>query len=60
MLTYCKSDKLVVASIDEKDPLQLLNIGERQVLKDFEDLLIDNLLMLDSTLDTIASLIVNY
>ena len=55
-----KSEKLIVASIDEKDPLQLLNIEERQVLKDLEDLLIDILLILDSTLDTIASLLKNY
>ena len=51
---------MIVASIDEKDPLQLLNIEERQVLKDFEDLLIDVLLILDSTLDTIASLLKSY
>ena len=49
-----------MASINEKDPLQLLNIEERQVLKDFEDLLIDNMLILDSTRDTISSLLNNY
>ena len=51
---------MIVASIIEKNPLQLLNIEERQVLKDFEDLLIDNLHILDSTLDTIDSLLKNY
>lgn len=40
--------------------MQLPNIEERQVLKDFEDLLIDNLHILDSTLDTIASLLKSY
>ncbi|KAL8688219.1 MAG: hypothetical protein Q9218_005818 [Villophora microphyllina] len=54
------SDKVLVASIDERDPLQLVNIDERQVLKDSEDSLIDNLLILDSTLDTITSLLSVY
>ena len=49
-----------MASINEKDPVQLLNIEERQVLKDFEDLLIDSMLVLDSTRDTISSLLNNY
>ena len=49
-----------MASIDEKNPVQLLNFEERQILKDFEDLLIDNLLVLDTTLDTISSLLDNY
>ena len=40
--------------------MQLLNIEERQVLKDFEDLLIDNMLILDSTRDSISSLLNNY
>ena len=60
MLIYCKSDKLIVASIDEKDPVDVLNIDERQTLKDFEDLLIDHLLILDSTAETIASLSRSY
>ena len=38
----------------------LLDIEERQALKDFEDLLIDNMLILDSTRDTISSLLNNY
>lgn len=50
----------MVASIDEKDPLQLLNIDEHQLLKDFEDVLIDSLLILDSTAETVASLLRNY
>ena len=51
---------MVVASIHEKDSLQILNVEERQALKDSEDLLIDNLLILDATFDTIASLLKNY
>lgn len=50
----------MVASVNDKDPLQLLDIEERQVLKDFEDRIIDNLLVLDSTESTITSLIENY
>ncbi|KAI4159818.1 MAG: hypothetical protein LQ342_006236 [Letrouitia transgressa] len=55
-----QSDKILVASVNDKDPLQLLDIEERQVLKDFEDRIIDNLLVLDSTESTITSLIENY
>ena len=55
-----KSDKLVVASIEEKDPVHVLNIDERQILKDFEDRLVDSMLILDTTADTIASLSRNY
>lgn len=43
---------MLVASIDEKD----LKVDEPQVLKDSEDRLIENLLILDSTLETITSL----
>lgn len=51
---------LIVASPDEKDRLPLLDMEERQFFKDFEDSLLDNLLILDSTSDTIASLLKNY
>ena len=37
--------------------MQLLDVGERQVLKDFEDRIIDILLVLDSANSTISSLI---
>ena len=60
MLIFCKSDKLIVASIDEKYPVEVLKIDELQTLKDFEDLLIDHLLLLDSTAETIASLSESY
>ena len=59
-LRYSKSDKLIVASIDEKESLQLLNVEERQALKDSEDLLIDNMLILDSTFETVSSLLQSY
>jgi len=35
-------------------------VDERQILKDFEDAIIDMLLVLDSTTDTISSLLDNY
>lgn len=54
--TVAKSDKLIVAPIDQKDSVYSLSIDERQVLKDLEDVLIDNLLVLESTADTINSL----
>lgn len=46
---------MLVASVDSRRPLQLLDIQERQELKAFEDQLIDIFLVLDSTLDTISS-----
>ena len=46
-----------MASINEQQPLlPLPDVDQRQILKELEDLLIDNLLILDSTFDTIASL----
>lgn len=45
-----------MASTEEKDPLNFLDVEERQELKDFEDQIIDILLVLDSTSDTIYSL----
>lgn len=54
--TIVQSDKVLVASLPEKGPLQLLTFEERQVLKDCEDTLIDVMLILESTLDTICSL----
>ncbi|KAL9587546.1 MAG: hypothetical protein Q9203_003458 [Teloschistes exilis] len=50
------SDKVLVASIDEKN----LSFDERQILKDSEDRLVGNLLILDSTLETITSLVSVY
>ena len=49
-----------MTSIEEKDPLRLIGVEERQVLKDFEDQIIDVLLVLDSIYDTISSLAETY
>lgn len=45
-----------MASIDEKDPLQLVDVSERQTLKDLEDQIIDMMLVFDTTCDLIVSL----
>ncbi|MCJ1263928.1 hypothetical protein MMC22_003798 [Lobaria immixta] len=50
-----QSERVLVASVDEKDVVQLLDFKERQLLKDIEDQIIDILLVLDSTSDTISS-----
>lgn len=55
-----QSDKVLVASIKEKSPLQVLDFEERQVLKDFEDKILDVLLALDSTTHTINTLMEKY
>ena len=51
---------MLVASISDRDQLQLLDIEERQILKDFEDKLLDVLLALDSTTHTIGTLSEKY
>lgn len=51
---------MLVASVDGKDPLRLADFEERQRLKDFEDRLIDILLIFDATHDTITSLLDRY
>ena len=59
-LPYTQTDRVLVASIDEKDPLRFADFEERQRLKDFEDRLIDLLLIFDATHDTITSLLDRY
>lgn len=49
-----------MASIDAESPLHLLDQEERQELKAFQDQVIDVLVVLDSTLDTIALMIEKY
>lgn len=44
-----------MASVDGTDPLQFLDFQERQALKDMEDEIVEILLILDSTSDTISS-----
>ena len=51
---------MLVASVDENDPLRLADFEERQWLKDFEDRLIDILLIFDATYDTITSILDRY
>ena len=55
---------MLVASIDEKDPrsgsMQLLGVEERQNLKEMEDQLIDILMILDSTEDTLLLMLEKY
>lgn len=51
---------MLVGSVDLDDPLRLANFEERQMLKDSEDRLIDMLLILDATCDTITSLLDRY
>lgn len=55
-LLKVQSDRVLVASVDSKGPLEPLDIQERQELKVYEDQLIDIILVLDLTLDTISSL----
>lgn len=55
-----QTDRVLVASVDEKDPLRMADFEERQRLKDSEDRLIDILLILDTTGDTITSLLDRY
>lgn len=54
------TDRVLVASIDQTDPLQLADFEERQRLKDFEDRLIDLLLIFDANYDTLTSLLDRY
>lgn len=49
-----------MASIEAESPLQLLDKEERQELKGFQDEVVDILVVLDSTLDTIAFMIEKY
>ncbi|MCJ1242727.1 hypothetical protein MMC14_010736 [Varicellaria rhodocarpa] len=54
-----QSDRVITASVDES-AVQLLDITERQELKDVQDQVIDILVVLDSTSDTIESMIEKY
>lgn len=57
---YAQTDKVLLASIDDKDPLSLLDVEERQMVKDLEDELFDIKLVFDSLHDTIDGLLRNY
>ncbi|KAG8534358.1 uncharacterized protein KY384_001202 [Bacidia gigantensis] len=51
-----QSDKILVASTDERQPLSLVDIDDRQSLKDLEDEVLDIILALDSLFETIDAL----
>ena len=55
-----QTDLFSVASIDEEHPIRSINFEARQNLNDLEDELIDTLLILDSTEETVESLRENY
>ena len=59
-LTKLQSDRVLVAAIDAKSPVELLDNEERQELKEIQDQVIDIFVVLDSTLDTIAFMIEKY
>ncbi|KAL9119693.1 MAG: hypothetical protein Q9187_003752 [Circinaria calcarea] len=52
-----QSDRILVASIDERSVVNSLDSEKRQELKDFQDQVVSIIVVLDSTLDTIASMI---
>ena len=51
---------MLVASIEADDPTQTIDVEERQRLKDLEDQIIDIMTVLESTKDTIVSLLEKY
>ena len=61
MLT-AQSDRVVLASIDDdpESPIQVKDYVERQKLKQIEDSIIDISIILDSTLDTVNTLLERY
>ena len=50
---------VILASIGE-GPIQVTDVVERQKLKQLEDILLDILIVLDSTLDTVSTLLEQY
>jgi hypothetical protein len=55
-----QADRVVMASIDDDSPIRITEFEERQRLKQVEDKILDLLIIMDSTLDTIDSLSHNY
>ena len=51
---------MLVASIEDADPLGNLKVEESQELKELEDQVLDVLVVLDSTSDTISSINEHY
>ncbi|MCJ1250174.1 hypothetical protein MMC30_007400 [Trapelia coarctata] len=54
-----ESDRLVVADVDAEGPLSL-KIEQRQTFKDIEDYIIDALVALDSTSETVHAMVQDY
>jgi hypothetical protein len=59
-MTCFKADRVVVASLDNTGIIQLVDYEEQQQLKQIEDKVLDVVIVLDSTLDTVTSLIEKY
>jgi hypothetical protein len=61
-LLTAQSDRVVLASIDDDadSPIQVKDYVERQKLKQIEDSVIDISIILDSTLDTVNTLLERY
>ena len=55
-----QADRVVMASVDDDSPIRITEFEERQRLKQVEDKILDLLIIMDSTLDTIDSLLENY
>lgn len=51
---------MLVASVEADDPVRPVDVEERQKLKDLEDQIIDIMTVLESTNDTIVSLLEKY
>jgi hypothetical protein len=60
VLIKYKADRVVLASVDGKGPIQVGEFEERQRLKQVEDKVLDVVMVLDSTLDTVSSLLEKY
>lgn len=55
-----KGNRIIVSSVENDDLVPVANFDERQRLKQLEDDLVDVRLILESTLDTVESMLENY
>lgn len=55
-----QADRVIAASVDNNSLIRITEFTERQRLKQIEDNILDLLVVLDSTLDTVCSLIEKY
>jgi hypothetical protein len=51
-----QADRVALASIESSGPIRITEFEERQRLKQVEDKIVDLLIIMDSTLDTVDSL----